>query len=242
MPARILCRRLLGLSPCLALLQGCAAVLGSKSTDVAVVSQPPRAEVALDGARLDVRPGIVAVEGKKSQATEPNPNADARLRSGFHFSLGLGAGRADLTCDGCTFDSRTGYSAFLSVARPVAPKTLLGVEATGWTKERSGTTIRIYSLMAHLTEYLNRSSGLFLRAGLGLTGFREDGGFRDIAGNGFGFSGRLGYELGAGDVLIVPYVAYVRGLGGGGVTVDGNDSSTDVIIHNFQFGLGIAAP
>ena len=242
MPARIPCRSLLGLSPCLALLQGCAAVLGSKSTDVAAVSQPPGAEVVLAGARLDVTPETVAVESKKSHATEPNSNANARVRSGFHFGLGLGAGRADLTCDGCVFDSRTGYSAFLSVARSVGQKTLLGVETTGWTKERSGTTIRIWSLMAHLTQYLNRSSGLFLSAGLGLTGFRDYGGIREISGNGLGFSGRLGYELGTGGVLIVPYVGYLRGLGGGGVTADGNDSSTDVIIHNFQFGLGIAAP
>jgi hypothetical protein len=140
------------------------------------------------------------------------------------------------------FDSRTGYSAFLSVARSVAQKTLLGVEATGWTKERSGTTVRIYSLMAHLTEYLNRSSGLFLRAGLGLIGFDEDGGFRDLSANGLGFSGRLGYEFGTGSMVIVPYVGYVRGLGGAGAKADGHDTGSDVVIHNFQFGLGIAAP
>ena len=227
MPARIPCRGLLGFSPCLALLQGCAAaVLGSKSTDVAAVSQPPAAEVVLDRARIDVTPD----------------SANARVRSGFHFSLGLGAGRADLTCDGCTFDSRTGYSAFLSVARSVAQKTLLGVEATGWTKERSGTTVRIYSLMAHLTEYLNRSSGLFLRTGLGLIGFHQDGGFQDLSANGLGFSGRLGYELGTGGVVVVPYVGYVRGLGGAGVKADGNDTGSDVVISNFQFGLSIAAP
>jgi hypothetical protein len=140
------------------------------------------------------------------------------------------------------FDSRTGYSAFLSVARSVAQKTLLGVEATGWTKDRSGSTVRIWSLMAHLTQYLNRNSGLFLSAGLGLTGFRDDGDFHEISGNGLGFSGRLGYEIGTGGVAIVPYVGYLRGLGGGGVNIGDNDFSTDVIIHNFQFGLGIAAP
>jgi hypothetical protein len=134
MPAPILCRSCLGLSLCLALLQGCAAALDSNSTDV--------------------------------------PNANAGVRSGFHFSLGLGGGKADLTCDGCVFDSRTGYSGFLAVAHPVAEKTLLGIEATGWTKERSGSTVQIWSLMAHLTQYLNPSSGLFLSGGLGWTGFR----------------------------------------------------------------------
>lgn len=217
MPARIPCRGLLVLSPYLALLQGCAAVFGSNSTD---------------RARLDAAPNIGAVESKKS------PAANARVRSGFHYSLGLGAGRADITCDGCVFDSRTGFSGFLSLARAVRQKTLLGVEATGWTKERSGTTVRVYSLMAHLTEYLNRTSGLFLRTGIGLIGFDQDGDFQDLSADGLGFSGRLGYELGTGGVVVVPYVGYVRGLGGAGV----RNTDSEVVISNFQFGLGIAAP
>ena len=202
MPAPIPCRSCLGLSLCLALLQGCAAGLSSSSTDV--------------------------------------PNADATVRSGFHFSLGLGGGKADLTCDGCLFDSRTSYSGFLAVARPVAQKTLLGIEATGWTNERSGSTVQIWSLMAHLTQYLSQSSGLFLSGGLGLTGFREYGGFQELSGNGLGFSGRLGYEIGTGGVAIVPYVGYLGSLGGVGVSTE--ETSADLTIHNFQFGLGIAVP
>jgi hypothetical protein len=140
------------------------------------------------------------------------------------------------------FDSRTGFSGFLSLARSVGQKTLLGVEGTGWTKEISGSTsIRVYSLMAHLTEYLNRSSGLFLRTGLGLIGFRQDSDFQDLSANGLGFSGRLGYELGTGGVVVAPYVGYVGGLGGAGAKADGNDTGSDVVISNLQFGLSIAA-
>jgi hypothetical protein len=223
MPVRIPFRGLPGLSLCLALLQGCAAALGSKTTDVAAVPRPSGVEVVLD-----------------RSATDPNPNANASVRSGFHVGLGLGAGRADVTCDGCVFNDKTGFSGFLSVARSVGQKTLLGVEATGWRKETSGNSIRVYSLMAHLTEYLNRSSGLFLRTGLGLIGVSQD--FRDISANGLGFSGRLGYELGTGAVVVVPYVGYLRGLGGAGAKADGADSGIDVIISNFQFGLSIAAP
>ena len=210
MPSRIPFRGLLSLTPCLVLLQGCAPVLGSNGPSVAAMSQPPVAEVA-------------------------------RSRSGFHFGLGLGAGAADVTCDGCLFDSEAGFSGFVSLARSVGKKTLLGIEATGWTMETLGTPNRVLSLMAHLTEYLNRSSGLFLRTGLGVIAYREDNeGRPDVSATGLGFSGRLGYELGRGRVAVVPYVGYLRSLGGAGVKVDGDDVDPDVTISNFQLGLSVA--
>ena len=80
------------------------------------------------------------------------------------------------------------------------------------------------------------------RTGLGLIGFRQDADFRDLSANGLGFSGRLGYEFGTGGVVVAPYVGYVRGLGGARAKADGDDTSSDVVISNFQFGLSIAAP
>ena len=208
--------RLLGLSLYLALLlPGCAPVLGSTGTDVAVGSQ--RSEGG----------------GKDASAGEG---------SRFRFSAGLGAGKADLTCDGCAFDSRTGYSAFLSVDRRVAPNTLLGIEANGWTREKSGVDVRIWGVMAHLTQYLTRGAGPFLSAGLGWTGFHVDQSIQDVSGDGLGFSGRLGYEIEAGRIAVVPYVGYLRGLGGGGVNVGDSHQSTDVRVHSFQLGLGISVP
>ncbi len=107
--------------------------------------------------------------------------------------------------------------------------------------ETLGTPNRVLSLMAHLTEYLNRSSGLFLRTGLGVIAYREDNeDFRDVSATGLGFSGRLGYELGRGRVAVVPYVGYLRSLGGAGVQVDGDDVDPDVTISNFQLGLSVA--
>jgi hypothetical protein len=209
--------RLLVPSLCLALLPGCAPVLGSIGTDAAVASQHSEAEA-------------------DDQEAHPGPP------SLFRFSAGLGAGKADLTCDGCTFDSRTGFSAFLTVDRRVASKTLIGLEANGWTREKSGVDVRIWGVMAHLTQYLTRSAGPFLSAGLGWTGFHIDETIEDVSGDGLGFSGRLGYEIEAGRIAIVPYVGYLRGLGGGGVNVGDSHQSTDVLIHNFQLGLGISFP
>jgi hypothetical protein len=208
--------RLLGLSLYLVLLlPGCAPVLGSAGTDVDVASR--RSEVG----------------GKDAYAGE-GPR--------FRFSAGLGAGKADLTCDGCAFDSRTGYSAFLSVDRRVARNTFLGIEANGWTREKSGVDVRIWGVMTHLTQYLTRGGGPFLSAGLGWTGFHVDESIQDISGDGLGFSGRLGYEIEAGRIAVVPYVGYLRGLGGGGVDVGDSHQSTDVMVHNFQLGLGISVP
>jgi hypothetical protein len=224
MPAPIPCGRFLVLGVSLALVQGCVTALASRSTDVTTVAPPSRAEAG------------------------PN-SAIGSERSGFRFSLGLGLGKADLTCDGCVFDSRTGYTGFLSAAHAVAPKTLLGVEATGWSKEISGATVRIWGIMAQLTQYLSSRNGPFLSAGLGFTGFHAhdntgavDPADEEVSGNGLGFSGRFGYEIGLGGMAIVPYVAYLRGLGGGGVSQGDTHMSTHVNIHNVQFGVAIAGP
>jgi hypothetical protein len=179
--------------------------------------------------------------GRPSPEAAPSTPANVRQRSGFQFGLGLGGGAADLSCKGCDFPSETGFSGFLSVGRSLGQKTLLGVEGTGWTKNESGTTARVYSLMAHVTEYLGTTSGLFLRAGVGLVGYHQDRDSGDRTANAPGFSGRVGYEFGKGRVVFVPYVGLVRTFGGVDVKRDGEDIGLNVAIINVQFGLSITA-
>jgi hypothetical protein len=221
MPARIP-RGLLALSLLVALLQGCAAAPASHGSAIAPIVHPP----------------AVAALRDVSHRRPLDSRSEGSPRSGYHFSLGIGAGRGDLTCEGCIFDSKTGYSAFLAVARSVASNTLLGIEASGWTKDET----RIYGVTAQLTQYLNRNSGLFLSAGLGWTGFRSDGGPEDVSGSGLGLSSRLGYELGMGRVSVVPYVGYLRGLGTGGARLGDITTPDDVITHSLQVGVGLAVP
>jgi hypothetical protein len=167
--------------------------------------------------------------------------APAGERSGFHFGLGLGGGAMDTPCHGCDFASETGFSGFLSVAGSVGEKTLVGVETTGWTGSQAGTTARVYSVTAHATEYLSPTSGLFLRAGLGVVGYRQDTASGNRSANALGFSGRLGYELGTGSVALVPYVGIVRTFGGADMKLNGEDEGLNVAISNVQVGLSIAA-
>ena len=187
-------------------------------------------------------PPATPAPGQAAVAAQPGSTANARQRSGFHFGLGLGAGAMDFACDGCDFASKTGFSGFLSLAGSVGEKTLLGIEGTGWTKNQSGTTARVYSLTAQVTEYLSTTSGLFLSAGLGVVGYHEGTDFGDRSANAVGFSGRLGYEFGTGGVAFVPYVGIVRTFGGADIKVDGEDAGLNVAISNVQFGLSIAAP
>jgi hypothetical protein len=163
-------------------------------------------------------------------------SSGTRERSGFHFGLGLGAGVFDTICEGCNSESETGFSGFLSIAGKIGDKTYIGLESTGWTEEAEDITSQAYSLMAHLTEYAGLESGLFVRAGLGLVGFRTED---DLTANGFGFLGRIGYELGTGGLVAAPYVGLVRTFGGAELKLDGEEVGFDFAISNVQFGISI---
>jgi hypothetical protein len=186
-------------------------------------------------------PSVTAAAVLSPQTSPGGRPAPARERSGFHFGLGLGGGAMDTPCDGCDFASETGFSGFLSVAGSVGERTLVGVETTGWTGSQSGRTARVYSVTAHATEYLSPTSGLFLRAGLGVVGYHQDTDSGSRSANGLGFSGRLGYELWTGSVAFVPYVGIVRTFGGADMKVNGEDEGLNVAISNVQVGLSIAA-
>jgi hypothetical protein len=183
-------------------------------------------------------PPAPTARGQAAVAAQSEPTANARRRSGSHFGLGLGAGAKDFACRGCDITSETGFSGFLSLAGSVGEKTLLGIETTGWTKNQSGTTARVYSVTAQVTEYLSTTSGLFLGAGMGIVGYHKDTDLGDSSASGVGFSGRLGYELGTGRVAFVPYVGVVRTFGG--ADIKGEDAGLNVAISNVQFGLSIA--
>jgi hypothetical protein len=175
-------------------------------------------------------------------AARSGTSTNVRERSGFHFGLGLGGGAMDTPCHGCNFASETGFSGFLSVAGSVGEKTLVGVETTVWTGSQLGRTTRVYSVMAHATEYLSPTSGLFLRAGLGVVGYQQEADTGDDpSASGLGFSGRLGYELGAGSVVLVPYVGIVRTFGGADIKGNSQYAGWNVAISNVQVGLSIAA-
>jgi hypothetical protein len=169
-------------------------------------------------------------------ANRYQPDDSANPRPGFQIGLGLGAGLFDVICDGCDAPSETGFSGFLSLSGRVGEKTYVGVETTGWTKDVEDVSSQAYSLMAHVTEFVGDENGLFMRAGLGVVGFRDED---DFTANAVGFLGRIGYEFGSAGIVVAPYVGLVRTFGGAEVKLDGEEIGFDFAISNVQFGLSI---
>jgi hypothetical protein len=188
-------------------------------------------EFAMDTLQPPSRPDSVA--------PPPAPPAPVEERAGLQLQLGVGAGIADLACRGCDFSSETGVSGFFAVGSSLGPKMSVGVEATGWTRSEGGNSSRVYSLMAYLTEYLQPRGGPFLRGGLGLVGYRRERSAGDLNAKALGFSGRVGYEIGAGRVVILPYAGLVRTFAGADFEVDGNDIGFNAALSNVHFGVGI---
>jgi hypothetical protein len=190
---------------------------------------PPAPPPAIAGA--SDRPAAPA--GEPAASTEPAPG-----RRGFSVGLGVGAGAADLTCKRCDFSSQTALSGFVSLGAGIAGSTVLAAEATGWTRETDpGFNAQVYSLMATLTRYLE--SGVSLTIGTGLLGYREDSDFGKLRANGFGYMGRLGYDLPIGaPVSLTPYLGYLGTFGGAEFEFDGSRVGK-YGIGNLQFGVGV---
>jgi hypothetical protein len=207
---------------------------------------PPDATTGLcspagqEAQRLAARAAAEAAAATAIEAPPPRPPLGA-LRPGFQFGLGGGAGAADWACDGCDYESDVGVSGFLSVSRSVLENTMVGVEVTGFTKSESVSTSQVYSLMAHVTRYLSVNSGLFLRAGAGLVGYRRNSDLQELSASGPGFTGRLGYEFGRGRFVVVPYVGLVRTFAGVDFEEDGRDADFNAAVSNLQFGLSVGA-
>ena len=184
--------------------------------------------------------GLSWTEKPAPQPVEPaagEEESDEAVRSGFHFNAGVGAGAFDQQCRDCQIESETGVSGFLALGGFLDPRTVLGIEGTGWMKDESGVGAQVYSAMGQVTRYLSATSGLFLRGGVGLVGYHDDA---DLSASGPGFSGRLGYEFLGGKVHIVPYVGYVRTFDGIDMKRDGDAVGFNFVISQLQLGLGVA--
>ena len=167
----------------------------------------------------------------------PTEDEEEIARGGFYFNAGVGAGAFDQQCRDCETDSETGFSGLLALGGFIDPRTVIGIEGTGWTKDESGVSAQVYSAMGQVTRYLGATSGLFLRGGVGLVGYHNDD---DFSAMGPGFSARVGYELLRGKVHIVPYFGWVRTFDGIDLKRNGDEVGFNFVISQFQLGLGVS--
>ena len=138
-------------------------------------------------------------------------------RQGFWIGAGLGYGSLARTCDACAnLPGEPGLSGYLKLGATVAPQLLMGVEANGWRRNLSGTTVTSAnaSLVAYV--YLKPTSGFFFKGGFGASYYREDVAVKypeDTASTtGFGLTAGLGYDLRVGDnISVTPVGNFVFG-------------------------------
>jgi len=158
--------------------------------------------------------------------------AHPQERHGFWISLGIGAGSAQVTCDGCEGGRETDFVAHIALGGTLNDHFLLGADTNFWSKEKEGVTVNLYNALATVTFYPVASSGFFLKAGAGLSFADNDlrNGSTTVTvdfGNGLGLIAGAGYDLRIGrNTSITPAVSFWYGRHGdvklGGETVFGN--------------------
>ncbi len=165
--------------------------------------------------------------------------ARPQTREGFGISVGIGAGMADLSCDGCNFDSETGLSGYLRLGGHLRPNLFLGFESTGWMKEVEGAdvTLGFYSAVAQF--YPNVEKGLYFKGGLGFSMSTADDGTDELKASGMGFSAGAGYDIRvARNMSVTPYLNYLRSVGSE-LKVNGTATGVDLNTGILQFGVGL---
>jgi hypothetical protein len=164
----------------------------------------------------------------------------APLRSGFGFSMGLGAGEANVTCEGCPqFEALRGISGYARLGGYASPSFFLGVEGNGWIKNSEGFERRIAAASVVVQAYAGERSGLFVKGGGGFMRAVIQSGLDYAVGEGITWQVGLGWDLpGSSPVSLTPYVNYI---GSTEVALYFNDVSTGMNLNPniLQVGIGI---
>jgi len=143
-------------------------------------------------------------------------------RQGFWISLGGGVGSAIVKCDDCEGGREISGVGSLRLGGTLNDRLLLGGEVNLWSKEQSGTTVKLYDMLATLTIYPRPSSGFFFKAGAGVSFLDSEvinfaRFFTFDLGTGVGLLAGAGYDLRVRrNVSITPAVSFWYGRRGGG--------------------------
>src|SRR5207249_3303218 len=132
-------------------------------------------------------------------------------------------------------DREGGVSGYLKMGGTLSPHLLLGGESNGWTKKVSGTTVTSGNASFALYVYPQPAGGFFLKGGVGVSTYKEEG---SSGSTGFGLGGGLGYDLRVGtNVSLTPVANFTFGSVGdvesGGLTIPGVKQNV------FQLALGV---
>ena len=162
----------------------------------------------------------------------------AQTRQGFWIGFGVGAGSADISCDGCDVDRETSWSGHFRLGGTLRPNLLLGAESDGWTRDDDGvqTTIGFLSGVAYF--YPTATNGLWLKGGLGIATFEATDDIDEITTTGIGLSAGVGYDFRmTPNFSLTPYLSLLQQVSGE-AEVNGLDTGESAKVNVIQLGLG----
>ena len=138
---------------------------------------------------------------------------DNTTRNGIWGSIELGYGSLHLSCDSCRSDPHVpGLDALIALGATKNPHLRVGIVLDIWGSfhEQGIFSSTITGSLSFLYYPLVRR-GLFLEAGVGVSGIRREGGGTVAKGVGWGTSAGLGYDIRyKRTVFFKPRIAYTR--------------------------------
>jgi hypothetical protein len=137
-----------------------------------------------------------------------------QVRDGFWIGFGLGYGRFDPSCTGCSPNSESSFTGHVRLGGTMRPDVLLGGDIVTWTKSQGGTDDVGGNVTAAAYFYPMVRSGFFLKGGVGIAFFstspNNSGSGAD--GAGVGFTVGAGYDLRVGrNISLTPVGNLVYG-------------------------------
>lgn len=180
--------------------------------------------------------------GGEVRAQTPVAPDATPLRSGFHFSIGLGGGSVSASCEGCEvdfFDNRlTGLSGTIQLGGAVSSKLVIAAEASGWLKNEPPIYRRIAALSLVVLGYPSETAGFFVKGGFGgLRAIIEDD-FVLVQTDAWTAQTGIGYDIPVGSAMLTPYATYERTFGGT-TWFNGIVSPVTALPNGIHFGMAL---
>jgi hypothetical protein len=163
----------------------------------------------------------------------------ANRRQGVFLGVGLGVGSARLSCDICRDDRNGGGAGYVRFGLTASRNILLGIETLGWYDSGDVDQLLV-AVQAIAMLYPKRTSGFYLKGGLGVSEFSaKDGDGNEVSSQAFALQVGLGLEVPVGrNLSMVPFANFL-GSTGADVKFNSTVSSLSANTSLIQLGVGL---
>jgi hypothetical protein len=135
--------------------------------------------------------------------------AGAQTREGFFVGFGAGYGWAKVDCDECDLgesEREASVTAHVRLGTTLTERLSVGAELNGWFDSEDEDNVALFNVTGAFYLY-PADSGLFIKAGAGLSRADFDLGGEELSGMGWGVMAGVGYDIPIGDTTAVTPVA-----------------------------------